>query len=151
MAENHRRLVGDAEIQIRSLYVRLLGSATSRDVADIDLVVTDPPYYDAIPYSDLMDFFYVWLRRSLAGLSAEIDAAFYGTLGPKWDHQADDGELIDDASRFEGDKERSKRNYEDGMARAFRSCHAALRPEGRLVGSCSPTSSPRPGRHWSAL
>ena len=111
----------------------VLGSATSCKVADIDLVVTDPPYYDAIPYSDLMDFFYVWLRRSLAGLSAEIDAAFSSALGPKWDHQADDGELIDDASRFEGDKERSKRNYEDGMARAFRSCHAALRQEGRLV------------------
>ena len=25
-----------------------------------DVIVTDPPYYDAIPYSDLMDFFYVW-------------------------------------------------------------------------------------------
>ena len=111
----------------------VLGSATSCEVSDIDLIVTDPPYYDAIPYSDLMDFFYVWLRRSLAGLSAEIDAAFSRVLGPKWDHQADDGELIDDASRFAGDKERSKRNYEDGMARAFRSCHVALRPEGRLV------------------
>lgn len=30
------------------------------------LVVTDPPYYDAIPYADLSDFFYVWLRRMLA-------------------------------------------------------------------------------------
>lgn len=27
------------------------------------LLVTDPPYYDAIPYADLSDFFYVWLRR----------------------------------------------------------------------------------------
>jgi len=26
---------------------------------------TDPPYYDAIPYADLADFFYVWLRRAL--------------------------------------------------------------------------------------
>ena len=111
----------------------VLGSATSCEVADIDLVVTDPPYYDAIPYSDLMDFFHVWLRRSLSGLSAEIDSAFSDHLGPKWDHESDDGELIDDASRFDGDKERSKRNYEDGMARAFRSCHTALRPEGRLV------------------
>ena len=111
----------------------VLGSATSCEVADIDLVVTDPPYYDAIPYSDLMDFFHVWLRRSLYGLSGEIDSAFSGALGPKWDHESDDGELIDDASRFNGDKERSKRNYEDGMARAFRSCHTALRPEGRLV------------------
>ena len=26
---------------------------------------TDPPYYDNVPYADLSDFFYVWLRRSL--------------------------------------------------------------------------------------
>ena len=26
---------------------------------------TDPPYYDAIPYSDLSDFFLVWLKRAL--------------------------------------------------------------------------------------
>ena len=26
---------------------------------------TDPPYYDAIPYADLSDFFYVWLKRAL--------------------------------------------------------------------------------------
>ena len=29
---------------------------------------TDPPYYDAVPYAYLADFFYVWLRRSLGGL-----------------------------------------------------------------------------------
>ena len=108
------------------------GSATAA-AGRYDLIVTDPPYYDAIPYSDLMDFFYVWLRRSLTGTSAAIDAAFGGALGPKWDHAAGDGELIDDASRFDGDRARSKQNYEDGMAAAFRSCRAALRPEGRLV------------------
>ena len=26
---------------------------------------TDPPYYDAVPYSDLSDFFFVWLKRTL--------------------------------------------------------------------------------------
>ena len=26
---------------------------------------TDPPYYDAIPYADLSDFFLVWLKRAL--------------------------------------------------------------------------------------
>ena len=40
------------------------------------MIVTDPPYYDAIPYSDLMDFFYVWLRRSLPGLSPKFDQVF---------------------------------------------------------------------------
>ena len=100
---------------------------------EYDAIVTDPPYYDAIPYSDLMDFFHVWLRRSTHGLSNEIDAAFGEPLGPKWDHGSGDGELIDDASRFDGDKERSKQNYEDGMARSFEACHRALRPAGRLV------------------
>ena len=98
-----------------------------------DAIVTDPPYYDAIPYSDLMDFFHVWLRRTLHGLSDEIDAAFAEPLGPKWSREADDGELIDDARRFGGDGAASRRNYEDGMARAFRACHAALNPDGRLV------------------
>ncbi len=98
-----------------------------------DVVVTDPPYYDAIPYSDLMDFYYVWLRRTLHGLSAALDAAFLEPLSPKWDHGANDGELIDDASRFGGDRAKSKMAYEEGMARAFQACNGALKIEGRLV------------------
>ena len=48
------------------------GSATKVSVEyDVDLVLTDPPYYDAIPYSDLMDFFYVWLRRATHGSIAQ--------------------------------------------------------------------------------
>jgi len=98
-----------------------------------DVVVTDPPYYDAIGYSVLMDFFYVWLRRTLYGLSPEIDLAFREPLGPKWDHEANDGELIDDASRFGGDKDKSRSAYEHGMFRAFQASHRALKPDGRLV------------------
>ena len=98
-----------------------------------DLICTDPPYYDAIPYSDLMDFFHIWLRRALHGLSPEVDAAFEKPLGPKWDAAANDGELIDDAARFGGDRAASKRNYEDGMARAFSRFCEALRDDGRLV------------------
>ena len=98
-----------------------------------DLICTDPPYYDAIPYSDLMDFFQVWLRRTLHGLSPDTDAAFAEPLGPKWDAEAGDGELIDDASRFGGDRRASKRSYEDGMARAFSRFCDALRDDGRLV------------------
>ena len=108
-------------------------SAIELAVEDVDLICTDPPYYDAIPYSDLMDFFHVWLRRVLHGLSPETDAAFAEPLGPKWNREAEDGELIDDAARFGGDREASKRNYEDGMARAFSRFHDALREDGRLV------------------
>ena len=111
----------------------ICASAITCPTDSVDLILTDPPYYDAIPYSDLMDFFYVWLRRSISGLSGEIETVFSDALGPKWDHDSDDGELIDDASRFGGDRERSKQNYEDGMARSFLSCHTALQPDGRLV------------------
>lgn len=111
----------------------LRDSAINPAAGEFDVVLTDPPYYDAIPYSDLMDFFYVWLRRTLKGLSPEFDKAFAEPLSPKWSHEANDGELIDDASRFGGDKERSKRNYEEGMARAFVACHTTLKSNGRLV------------------
>jgi putative DNA methylase len=33
---------------------------------------TDPPYYDNVPYADLSDFFYIWLRRSLSDVYPEI-------------------------------------------------------------------------------
>ncbi|MFL5629202.1 MAG: DUF1156 domain-containing protein, partial [Ktedonobacteraceae bacterium] len=108
-------------------------SATNTANSGADAIITDPPYYDAIPYSDLMDFFYVWLRRTLNGLSPEIDAAFQKPLSPKWDHEKNDGELIDDSSRFGGDKQKSKANYEDGMARVFQACYQSLNPDGRLV------------------
>ncbi|MGH9353906.1 MAG: DUF1156 domain-containing protein [Terriglobia bacterium] len=33
--------------------------------ASAEAVITDPPYYDAVPYAHLSDFFYVWLRRTI--------------------------------------------------------------------------------------
>lgn len=96
-----------------------------------DAIVTDPPYYDAIAYSDVMDFFYVWLKRALQGHPGS--SAFEASSGPKWDHEQKNGELIDDPSRFDGDSHASKKTYEDGMARAFSYCHSALRQDGRLV------------------
>ena len=110
-----------------------LKSAIGEENGLYDVIITDPPYYDAIPYSDLMDFFYIWLRRIAHSVSNELRHAFVPQLGPKWDAETDNGELIDDASRFEGDKTLSKQNYEDGMARAFRTCLGALKPDGRLV------------------
>jgi len=108
-------------------------SAKKDSVAGLDLVLTDPPYYDAIPYSDLMYFFYVWHRRTLYGLTPEYTKAFEPDAPPTWDHEGEDGELIDDSSRFGGDAAKSKQVYEDGMFRSFQACYGALRQEGRLV------------------
>ena len=110
-----------------------LKSAIGEQTGPYDVIITDPPYYDAIPYSDLMDFFHIWLRRLAYSVSNELRHVFESQLGPKWDAGANDGELIDDASRFDGDQTLSKQNYEEGMARAFRTCLEALKPDGRLV------------------
>jgi hypothetical protein len=42
--------------------------------------VTDPPYYDAVPYADLSDFFYVWFKRSLGKIHPGL---FTEELTPK--------------------------------------------------------------------
>ncbi|OOK66078.1 hypothetical protein BZL29_7681 [Mycobacterium kansasii] len=44
------------------------------------LISTDPPYYDNVGYSDLSDYFYVWLRRSLRSIYPEL---FQTMLVPK--------------------------------------------------------------------
>ncbi|MGI8927601.1 MAG: DUF1156 domain-containing protein, partial [Tepidiformaceae bacterium] len=108
-------------------------SATAASGCGFDAVVTDPPYYGAIGYAVLMDFFYVWLRRTVAGLSPEIDAVFLKPLGPKWDHDRQDGELIDDASRFGGDKQKSKAAYEEGMYRSFVAAQESLAADGKFI------------------
>jgi putative DNA methylase len=41
------------------------GDKSQFEAKFLNAVVTDPPYYDAIGYADLSDFFYVWLKRSL--------------------------------------------------------------------------------------
>jgi len=105
----------------------------TRPTKSFDIVLTDPPYYDAIPYAVLMDFFHVTLRRLLFGLSPDFDSAFEQPQSPKWNHEENDGELTDDANRHEGNKLRSKKAYEDGMVRAFRASFDALKEDGRFV------------------
>lgn len=40
-------------------------NASTQKLSKLKVVSTDPPYYDNVPYADLSDYFYVWLRRSL--------------------------------------------------------------------------------------
>ena len=49
-------------------------SATAQSLPDdaASCLVTDPPYYNAVPYADLSDFFYVWHRRTLGHLHEDL-------------------------------------------------------------------------------
>ena len=72
-----------------------LGEVLQRDAvtrvaeARSPLVSTDPPYYDNVPYADLSDFFYVWLRHNLRGVWPEETATL---LTPKADELVADPE-----------------------------------------------------------
>ncbi|QVL49213.1 MAG: DUF1156 domain-containing protein [Thiocapsa sp.] len=48
--------------------------AQSQSISKDTLVSTDPPYYDNVPYADLSDFFYLWLRRCLKTFLPELFA-----------------------------------------------------------------------------
>jgi putative DNA methylase len=83
------------------------------------LVSTDPPYYDNVPYADLSDFFYVWLRRTIGNLHPSL---FSTVLVPKMP------ELTASPDRFGGDKEKAKKHFESGFRHAFSKLRARLDP-----------------------
>ncbi len=75
---------------------------------------TDPPYYDAIPYSDISDAFYAWHKRTLPGhplLSNNYEPE--SCLTPK------DRELIQDDNRQVAGRFKDGRFFEERIAAAF--------------------------------
>jgi putative DNA methylase len=84
------------------------------------IISTDPPYYDNIGYADLSDFFYVWLRHSLGDVYPNL----FGTmLTPKQD------ELVASSHRFDGNKEKAQRFFEQGLGKAFSHMRSAQHPD----------------------
>ena len=83
-------------------------------------VVTDPPYYAAVPYADLSDFFYSWLRRSLRG---RHDDLLVPSLAPK------DEEIVSLSHRAAMYREKNNTWFEEKMGQACK--------EGRRI--CSPS------------
>ena len=86
-----------------------------------DAVITDPPYYDNVPYSDCSDFFYVWLKRMLDNLYPEL---FATPLTPK------SQEIIQEPSRHSGNSEKAKKFFEEMLTQAFREIYRVLKPNG---------------------
>lgn len=83
------------------------------------LISTDPPYYDNIGYSDLSDFFYVWLRRSLKDVHPSILSTM---LVPKAE------ELVANPYRHDG-KEGAHKFFEDGFREVFRRARENALPD----------------------
>ena len=89
---------------------------------------TDPPYYDAIPYSDLSDFFLVWLKRTLPGhplLHDPFDPT--NLLSPKLQ------EAVQDETKKVNGHPKNRAWFEDTMAKAFAEGRRVLRDDG--IGS----------------
>ena len=75
---------------------------------------TDPPYYDAVPYADLSDFFIVWLKRTLSDhplLSDPFDPD--NPLTPKI------AEVVQDETKRNAGRPKDRTWFEEAMARAF--------------------------------
>lgn len=102
------------------------GSAENLPFADctFDAVVTDPPYYDSIFYSDLSGFFYVWLRRIVGDLYPEHFAA----VDPPHKREA-----VAQPSKHDGDERRATEHYEKVMSSAFMQVRRVLKPNAPLV------------------
>ena len=74
------------------------------------IISTDPPYYDNVPYSNLSDFFYLWMRRTLRDVYPDM----YSTINvPKMP------ELVANPFRH-GDKESAETFFLEGMTQAIR-------------------------------
>ena len=86
-------------------------------------VLTDPPYYDNIPYSYLSDFFYVWFKRSIGNLYPEFLAKL---MTPK------DDEIVMYGHR-DGGVEAGKRFFEQRLSKAFSEIHRVLKSNGIAV------------------
>lgn len=104
----------------------LRGSATRIPLEDnsLDAIITDPPYYDAVPYADLSDFFYVWLKRTIGHL---YPADFRTPLTPKAQ------EAVQNPVRHGGDNSKAKVFFEDMMAQAFKEMYRVLKPKGQAT------------------
>jgi adenine-specific DNA methylase len=89
---------------------------------------TDPPYYDAVPYADLSDYFLVWLKRALPGhplLRDPFDPA--NPLTPKR------REAVQDETKHDNGRPKDRAWFEETMAKAFAEGRRVLREDG--IGS----------------
>jgi adenine-specific DNA methylase len=86
-------------------------------------VVTDPPYYDAVPYADLSDFFYVWHKRALRGIFPNL---YRTPVTPKTEELVQQSEKVTPAEK----RRKTKDFFETGMRTAFSEMNRVLSGDG---------------------
>jgi len=103
-----------------------VASATAHPLPDdsADAIVTDPPYYAAIPYADLSDFFYSWLQRSVGEIHTQL---FDLPLTPK------DDECVSLSHRAAMYRQKDAAWFEKMMAKACSECRRVAKPLGICV------------------
>jgi len=87
-----------------------------------DIVLTDPPYMDDVPYGEVSEFFYVWLIRLLKEYYPELP-----------DRAPIDEDLVFSRGRFGGDSGLAMRFYKRGLEAAFQRIYDVLRDDGLLI------------------
>lgn len=92
--------------------------AQSETISAGKVISTDPPYYDNVPYSNLSDFFYMWLRPNLIGIYPQL---FKTVVVPRSE------ELVATASRH-GGKEKAQKFFLDGMRVAIKNIASQAHP-----------------------
>ena len=110
--------------------------------ATTNIIVSDPPYYDAINYADLSDFFYVWLKRSLGSSHPDLLAL---PLTPKREQTVMN--VHASSGKGQGGREAARQYYVNGMSEAFHAMAMALDPGG-LTGIVFAHTDPDA---WSTL
>ncbi len=103
-----------------------VASATSHSLPDdsAQLWFTDPPYYDAIPYADLSDFFFVWLRRALRDDQLRDPFLTSNPLTPKVQ------EAVQDETKRDNGRAKDRAWFEETMAAAFAEGRRVLHGDG---------------------
>ncbi|MEM2079195.1 MAG: DUF1156 domain-containing protein [Nitrososphaerota archaeon] len=105
------------------------GDAAAIPLSDgsVDCIVVDPPYFENVMYSEVSDFFYVWLKRLIGNLYPE---AFQNELTPK------EEEAVANAARYKGlknSKQLAAQHYESKIEACFREMKRVLRDDGVLT------------------
>jgi len=101
----------------------LLKCQTAEDLSfipdkSVDAIITDPPYYDNVEYSELADFFYVWLRLGLKGKYKEFESS----LSPRT------REIVVNKALNKDEK-----FFIRGLTNVWKECYRVLKDNGLLV------------------